>query len=99
MPLANISAYIRNVVSGVRNSCVTDDTNAARRSLSDTAPINRNATAATPTADPTTAPPPHAAATDSLAGVQAKAVTNAGAGADRRIGSDASRKLLSSSSA
>ena len=33
MPSASISAYMRNVVSGERNSCVTADTNAARRSL------------------------------------------------------------------
>ncbi len=34
MSWLSISAYMRNVVSGVRNSCVTAETNAARRSLS-----------------------------------------------------------------
>ncbi len=33
IPSASISAYMRNVVSGDRNSCVTADTKAARRSL------------------------------------------------------------------
>ena len=32
MPLANISEYMRKVVSGVRSSCVTADANRARRS-------------------------------------------------------------------
>ena len=45
IPLASISAYIRNVVSGVRSSCVTLETNAARRSLSVITPCNKNAAA------------------------------------------------------
>ena len=45
MPALNISVYIRNVVRGVRSSCVTDDTNAARRSLSVITPSNKNAAA------------------------------------------------------
>ena len=49
MPVASISAYILNVVSGVRSSCVTAATKAPRRSLSARAPRKRIATASAAT--------------------------------------------------
>ena len=45
MPSLSISAYMRNVVSGVRSSCVTAETNAARRSLKRDTPRKSTATA------------------------------------------------------
>ena len=45
IPSASISEYILKVVSGVRSSCVTAETNAPRRSLSETAPLSSAATA------------------------------------------------------
>src|SRR4051812_34855168 len=42
---ASISAYIRNVVSGVRSSCVTAETNVARRWLRVITPCNKPAKA------------------------------------------------------
>ena len=46
MPPASISEYIRNVVNGVRSSCVTAETKSARRSLSANTPLNKKADAA-----------------------------------------------------
>ena len=46
MPSASISTYIWNVVSGVRNSCVTAVTNNARRLLRRMMPASRQATVA-----------------------------------------------------
>jgi hypothetical protein len=45
MPSASISEYIRNVVKGVRNSCVTADTKAARLSLNRKTPCSSKADA------------------------------------------------------
>ena len=52
MPESSISEYMRNVVSGVRNSCVTAETNASRRRLKETTPANSEAVAAAPAINP-----------------------------------------------
>src|SRR5262245_49750005 len=65
MSSASISEYILNVVKGVRNSCVTAETNAPRRSLNETAPCSKTATARPPSSTQ-----PHATASDTRSGDQ-----------------------------
>ncbi len=87
MPSLSISAYMRKVVNGVRNSCVTAETNAPRRSLREMTPLKR--TAAATAANSMAA---HASNSDKRMGERPVA-TRSGSGPGSKVnGSEANRR-------
>ena len=82
---------MRNVVRGVRNSCVTAETNAARRSLSAITPLSNMATAAAPNSSEL-----QATTNDIRTGVSVAPSASGSAPSSSRTGSTADRLLASS---
>ncbi len=89
MPASSISVYMRKVVSGVRSSCVTAETNSARRSDSCIEPRSSSANAEVAS---TTNTQPTTSATRS-------GRARAGAGSSRRPGTSRSGSVASLRSA